>query len=266
MQLQDTNLHYLLNQVGLTYNEAKVYLYLLNSGTRLGPEIYGDLMLDKSSCYRALKSLIEKNLVYKVGEERNQEFCANPSEHLETLVRHEEKKLAATKQALAQFQTTLKTHYKELYKNKNVTVITTEAGRRQYMESRLRCKSKLIRDLSGRSTSAVYYPDYDAYMADFIARRVKAGVFLRQLTPYGEIDDKWERTSPEMLKEARELPQDFIANASLGVWDDVVSLSSKDQGQQIGVMIHDPIIANLMISMYDFIWDTLSPNIETRKQ
>lgn len=257
MQPQHTNIHYLLEQVGLTYNEAEIYTYLLEYGQRLGAEIYGDLQMDKSSCYRALKALIEKNLVYKVGEERNQQFNANPPEHLEALVRQEETRLITVRKAFSQFEDLAKQYFEKGAGNKNVTVITTEAGRRQYMESRLRCKSKLIRDLSGRETSAIYYPDYDAYMADFITRRVKAGIFLRQLNPFGDTDGKWERTSKEMMKEARELPKNFEAPATFGVWDDVVSLSSKERGQQIGVMIRDPLIATLMTSIFDYIWESL---------
>lgn len=256
MQPKNTNLHYLLEQVGLTYNEAKIYTYLLEYHQKLGAEIYGDLRMDKSSCYRSLKSLIDKNLVYKVGEERNQVFSANPPAHLESLIRAEENKLKHVKQAFSQFEDLIK-DFSSFNKQKNVTVITTEAGRRQYMESRLRCTSKLIRDLSGRQSSAVYYPDYDAYMADFISRRVKAGIYLRQLAPFGDTDGKWERSSQELLKEVRVLPPNFVAQATFGVWDDVVSLSSKEKGQQIGVMIRDPLIASLMTSMFDYIWENL---------
>jgi len=256
MQLKDTNLHYLLKQLGLTLNEADVYLYLLSRGTTFGAEIYSDLKMDKSSCYRALKNLSEKDLVYKVGEERNQQFSANPADHLEALVRAEEQRLKDTKSALNQFQTLFSTYVSDK-KNKKVTVISNEAGHRQYMESRLRCKSKLIRDLSGRQTASIYYPDYDAYMTDYISRRVSSGIFLRQLNPCGDTDGKWERTSKEMLKEVIELPKDFEAPASFSVWDDTVSFSSKENGEQIGVTIHDPLIATLATSMFDFIWNTV---------
>lgn len=257
MQLKDTNLHYLLKQVGLTYNEAEIYLYLLQVGTRFGANIHPDLKMDKSSCYRALNNLTEKNLIYAVGEERNRQFTANPPDHVEALVRLEEKKLLQTKKSLNEFQTLIKRYTKERYQDKNITIITNEAGHRQYMEARLKCESKLIRELGGRTTAATYVPDYDEYMTDYISRRVKEGIFLRQLTPYGEIDDKWEKTSQELNKEARELPKNFSADASFSVWDSSIYLASKEKGEQIGVMINDQLIANLMNSMFNYIWDSL---------
>lgn len=99
-----SDLHYLLKQVGLTYNEAKVYLYLLQIGTKLGADIHTDLKMDKSSCYRALNNLTEKNLIYAVGEERNRQFTANPPDHIDALVQAEEQKLLQTKKSLAEFQ------------------------------------------------------------------------------------------------------------------------------------------------------------------
>lgn len=260
MQLKDTNLHYLLKQVGLTYNEAEVYLYLLQMGTKLGAAIHSDLKLDKSSCYRALNNLTEKNLIYAVGEERNRQFTANPPEHVEALVRAEEQKLLQTKKSLNEFQTLIKQYTKNHYQDKNVTIITTEAGHKQYMEARLKCISKLIRELGGRSTASQYLSNYDEHVAEHIAKRVKAGIFLRQLVPFGEIDEIWEKSSHEMNKEARELPENFQAPASFSVWDDMVAINSKEKGNHIGVMIKDPLIATLMTSMFDHIWNNVGKN------
>lgn len=257
MQLKDTNLHYLLKHLGLTYNEAEVYLYLLCHGTKYGSDIHGDLKMDKSSCYRSLKSLAEKDLVYLVGEERNRQFTANPPEHVEALVREQERKLSQTKKSLQEFQSLIQKYVKSDYKDKNVTIITTESGHRQYMESRHRCKSKLIRELGGRIAAESYITDYDTYIAQHVEKRVEAGIFLKQLVPFGEVDNKWERSSVEMYKEAKELPKEFSASASFAVWDDYITLTSKDKGQYIGVMIKDPLIAQLMISMFDFIWKNL---------
>ena len=78
--------------------------------------------------------------------------------------------------------------------------------------------------------------------------------------PFGEIDEIWEKSSHEMNKEARELPENFQAPASFSVWDDMVAINSKEKGNHIGVMIKDPLIATLMTSMFDHIWNNVGKN------
>ena len=65
MQLSNTkDIHSLTSKLGLTLNESEVYVFLLKHGLTSGPDIYTLMNMDKSSCYRALNSLMKKNLVF----------------------------------------------------------------------------------------------------------------------------------------------------------------------------------------------------------
>lgn len=258
MQLKNTNLDYLLSQLGLTLNESRVYLYLLQFGTSLGNEIIASLQIDKSSCYRAIHSLIQKNLVCKAGEERNQQFSPNPPEYLQQLVVAAQQKLDATKLALSKIEQIIPEYIGQNYKNKHITVITSPEGYSAYMEARLESKSKLIRDLSTRTTAAPFYSNYDVSMLDYVSRRVKAGIFLRQLGQNLDHNSKWDKTSKALLKEVRPLPPGFVAPAVFSSWDDYSALFSISQNKITGFMVRDSLITELLNSFFDAIWNNQS--------
>lgn len=256
MQLIDTNqYHLIMSQLGLTYNEAEVYLYLLNHGESGGSLIFNDLKLDKSSFYRAIKGLSLKNLIYTLGEERNRQFGANQVTELEKLLGDQEKKLTQAKKAYAELPQIIEAYVGSRYKQKNIFVIRDSAGYDRYLNMRLDCRSKLIRDISGQATASAFYDNYDEVMADFIAKRIKAGIFLRQLSKRDDVGEKWDKTSKELNKEVRILPSSFEHQAVFAAWDETAVFFSKDRGSLIGVAIEDPLITQLLVSMFDVIWE-----------
>jgi sugar-specific transcriptional regulator TrmB len=259
MQLNDTkDIHALTAELGLTLNESEVYFFLMRHGLTLGADIYTQLGMDKSSCYRALHALREKGLVYKVGEERNQQFGASDLEMLFGLIESKKHALEKMEKGLQRAIEELKNNLSGQYSKKNITVIDGEVGYKLYMEMRLRSKEALIRELSGRIAAEQHFDNYDGYMKDYIKRRVKKGIWLNQLVPFGELDSKWERSSKTMMKEARELPSGFEAGAVLSTWDDKTGFFSKEGNVLIGFVLKDPLISNLMNSVFDFIWNTLN--------
>ncbi len=246
--------HPLMSKLGFTYNEAEVFLYLTKNGESLGPEIYPDLEMDKSSFYRAVSSLISKKMIYAIGEERNRRFGANPISSLEEMINHEEVKLNQAKEAFSQLPRIIDGYIGTRYHQKNITVIKDAETYNYYLYSRLQCKSKLVRDLSGNTTAAVYYDNYNQVMKDFISKRAKAGILLHQLTTSDDIG-VWDVTSKKMNKEVRILPKKFKHQAVFAAWDETSVFFSKDRGNLIGVAIKDQLITQLLCSMFDAIWD-----------
>lgn len=70
-----------LNELGLSANEVKVYLYLSHSGTQKAIEISRDLQMHKVEVYRFLKNLENKGLVESTLE-RPTRFAATPFEEV----------------------------------------------------------------------------------------------------------------------------------------------------------------------------------------
>lgn len=80
-----------LEEVGLTKNEARVYLALLKKGQLRAGEISRETQINRSSVYEALEHLIKKGLVsYVVVSKRKVFKAVNPKRLLEWLKEKEE--------------------------------------------------------------------------------------------------------------------------------------------------------------------------------
>lgn len=76
----------LLEQLGLSKNEIKVYLALLKINTGLITDIANTANLPRQTVYRAIPSLIEKKLIHTSPKGKRQEYTASEPVKIKSLV------------------------------------------------------------------------------------------------------------------------------------------------------------------------------------
>lgn len=82
---------FLLNKLGLTDSEAKVYLALLKNGSASGYEASKISAVPRSKIYNILESLITKGFILFAEEENNNRYAALPFDEIEKKVKNETK-------------------------------------------------------------------------------------------------------------------------------------------------------------------------------
>jgi sugar-specific transcriptional regulator TrmB len=252
------DIHQLTGKLGLTLNESEVYVFLVKKGLASGTEVYEQLSMDKSSAYRALKSLAEKNLVFKVGEERNQQFGANPPEYLLEQFEVKRTELAESKEKLAGIFEELEDFAKQSYLRKNITILEGNEGYTKFLESRLKPGVELIREIGTRSDIERYFggaEKYDEYMRRYIKRRVEMGIYLRALISLRDEDDYLDITDKKWLKQVRVLPSSMKLGSLLTTWQDHTGFFSMEKGTIICVTIKDRLITQLINSLFEVVWE-----------
>ena len=80
---------FLLNKIGLTDAEAKVYLPLLKNGSASGYEASKFSAVPRSKIYNVLESLVMKGFILYSEEENTNRYAAVPMEEISARVRHE---------------------------------------------------------------------------------------------------------------------------------------------------------------------------------
>ncbi len=80
---------FLLNKIGLTDAEAKVYLTLLKNGSASGYEASKFSAVPRSKIYNVLESLVMKGFILYSGEENTNRYAAVPIEEISGRVKHE---------------------------------------------------------------------------------------------------------------------------------------------------------------------------------
>jgi len=258
-----------LQLLGLTENEAKIYVYLLKRGLALGADIHQDNQLDKSSAYEALSNLQRKGLIYTLGQKRNQKFAAVAVEKLLEIVDEKEKELQSVKSDLGELISNLEEYAKQSYNSKQIKIIQGSEAFKTWAFARISGgKGSTVREISSNLVqekflnSRAEYINYSA--VDMPKQRIKYGVNLKAMLQQQDLDsyselNSIEQTNPKLLKEVRLLPAapDFIIPCSLVTYTEHTALMRKYEGEFLGIEITDKLITGLLNSMFDFIWKQL---------
>ncbi|MCX6730687.1 MAG: helix-turn-helix domain-containing protein, partial [Candidatus Roizmanbacteria bacterium] len=97
----------ILNQIGLTKNEVDVYLMFLKHTKKTAAEIARLLTMDKSSCYRAVDTLVTKGLLLASPKKRGTTHTAVSPTVLKELYHQKTNELKSKESELDHFITQL---------------------------------------------------------------------------------------------------------------------------------------------------------------
>jgi sugar-specific transcriptional regulator TrmB len=259
------NINQALEQLGLTANEAKVYLYLVESRFASGNQIHQELDMDKSSFYRAIKILSEKGLVRSEGVVRNQTFFPAKASFLKEIITEQRRKLNSANQSLKSFIKEVENYSQRNYLNSNIKIYTGDDAYYQFMEQVLQSKAELFRDLTSNKNflhqSAGSQKKYQKYMQSFIPRRVEKGMKIRLLMDNTVERDDHDYTNPATLKEVRIFPHKLDLNCFLHTFGDTFGFMTQKANNFWGILVKDKMITSLLNSMYDQLWNIASEDL-----
>jgi predicted transcriptional regulator len=94
----------LLEPLGFSSDEARVYLVLVENGAMSALQMARSLRTGRTKVYRVLDTLIAKELVVQEFDEAGFKFLASPGEKLELLVARREGEVAALRKTLPEVQ------------------------------------------------------------------------------------------------------------------------------------------------------------------
>jgi len=161
-----------LEKYGLSHNESKVYITLLQLGSAMAGKIAKEVQMDRTSCYDALKKLIKKGLVSYVVEANRKLFKAVSPERLLGILKEKEDEILEVMPKL-----------KEIYKPEkgkyNVTMYRGYKGMKSVFEDILeeaKGKENLVIDSSGMFAEKMPY-----YLPHFIKGLEKNRIKVRHI-------------------------------------------------------------------------------------
>lgn len=253
-----------LEQLGLTANEAKVYLHFLYFPNQTAAAAARELNLDKSSCYRAVESLHTRQMLIITPRKRGSTYTSVNPEILKYLIDKQKKELDVKASALDMLISRItsdvtaneypKTHIKI---EKGIQAIIN------LMEDRLKLEPKLMRERWFTAHPHVSTPEYEKYVRDYAQRRVKKGIHIHGLYSLDDLDTQYPelmRTSKKYLKEVRAWPKDLSNTDHLfNIYADKVAFIAPTKDDLTVITIQEPIFADLMRDLFDFVWKQSQP-------
>ena len=234
-----------LEELGLSEAEARVYLALLETGsTTTGPviKISG---LHRATAYQILQRLMQKGLVSSVIKGKKRHFeAANPERLLDVLKERQER--------LAQALPSLRASYRESKEKQEVTVYAGTRGIRSVLD-------RMLEELTGGGeycdfgVSGLFRQVMGAYW-DYWQKQKKR----RKIKSYVIFNEGLVRREPQLLKdysgECRFHPSKYSSITDTMVYNDTTVLFIWTGKPPIAVVIKNRDNAKSYRNQFDLMW------------
>ena len=240
-----------LTEVGLTPNEAKIYLTLLGLRAAKVKTISEKTGLHRRNVYDALEKLLEKGLVTRAVGQGTMRFEATNPEHLLSYMKEKETKI---KEWLPEL-----THRFEAEQNRDeATIYRGIGGIKAILQDMLKTREDLY--LIGSKLRWKTIPELKFFTPQFEKNRVKLGIRIKQIFDHEVKHNKLNRFE---LGEAKFFPKDYSTPIHIWIYGNrVVSLFYG--AEPTAFMIKSQKIADGYKKYFNFMWKHLAKGKQSK--
>ncbi len=225
----------LLLDFGLTPNEAKIYLALIDLGPSLAGRISRKTGIHRRNVYDSIERLIQKGLVgYIQQNNRNLFQASNPSKFLDIIKEKESLIIPVISELSMKYNKTCEKEETNFYKGKD--------GLRTVMEDQLNYKEILIIGANPKAGEVVQF-----YFKWYNKTRMKKKIRLRIIT-----HEKWfERMK---LSEVRYFPQKYSSPLAINIYGDKTAIILWSKTSPLAIVIKNKEVTEGYRNYFELMW------------
>jgi sugar-specific transcriptional regulator TrmB len=242
----------ILEQIGLTKTEIKIYLALLKLGQTTTTNIVKEAEIHASKVYEFLEKLIQKGLVSYVIKSNKKYFSASNPAFLKEFMREKENKIKEQEKEIDNLLPELK----------EIQLSGKDIIQSEIYEGLKGLKSVYEKILTTLGKNEIQYiigaPKVgnellEGYLLDWHKKRLKKGIKCKIIydsdaKEYGEVRAKMP------LTEVKYMPKDMNSPMWIEIWGDYVAIGHIKERNSILFLIHDKGIAKGYIDYFNLIW------------
>ena len=243
----------ILEKLGFTPGEIKVYLALLRLGTSTAGPIAREAKVARSKLYDILERLARRGLVSRVVQNGTRRFSVAEPARLKDFLRQRREQLERQEEEIDGLIPALELEYR--LKN-----VRQEAEVFDGLEGLKNAREKYLRSM--KRGDAVYfagvpssaYRRMEAYYADWNARRIRKGI--QSYTIFTDVS----RTHPYVKQKighkhtfVRFLPKGVPCFAWFEIYGDTVVIAINHE-KAFSIVIHDRHVAQSYKTYFDLLW------------
>jgi sugar-specific transcriptional regulator TrmB len=225
-----------LKQAGLTENESKIYLALIELGPSLAGGIARKTGLHRRTIYDTIEMLIQKGLVGYIKENNRKLFQAANPERLLEIIKEKENLLSPIIQSLQlKYNSTKEKEETNFYKGKE--------GLKTIFEDQLSSKEILI-----LGASPLAYETLQFYFKWYDKTRKQKNIKTRIIAT-----DKKIKKSKIPLAEVKYLDEKYSNPVSVNIYNDKTAIILWAK-QPIAILIKNKEITNAYKTYFELMW------------
>lgn len=236
----------LLETVGLSEKEGKVYLACLKLGACTANSVAKESGIFRTYAYDILRALSKKGLISSIKRGRGTYFEAASPEQLVHM-------LEDRKRRLQQLLPDLKALAGTIKEKPKVTSFEGKEGLKTILEDILASRPKEILTTSSSQILEIlrfYFPHW-------IQRRAEKGIFARVLQQSNVKMRQMKERDQKEKREIRFLPPKFVINTHIQVYGAKVAILTLSKDELIGILIENKDVAETQRSIFELMWNSL---------
>lgn len=241
----------ILERLGFTHGEVKVYLSLIRLGNVTSGPIVDDSGISKSKVYEILERLTKKGVVSQVTEEGVKHFQAVDPKRLLDLYNEKEKEMENVKKNLLDFIPQLEIQFNSKKERQEVNVLKGNKGIKSVFKDII---NTLESDDEYIVFCAVEPPDnfkqfIDKFSKERINKKIKHKIIFSEQVPKKHI----EKSRKYKYTQVKTISPEFNTPAVFNLYSNKIAiiLWSEDP---IAIVIENQEIANSFKQYFNLIW------------
>lgn len=238
----------MLKGIGLSANEANIYLTLLTLGPHPVSTIAKKAELNRSSCYDVVERLMKKGFLHQTNRNNVTYFSAAEPKLVLNQLTYTKNDLEDKIENLRLSLTQLEKLQCEFSHKPSVVFFEGEAGILNVMEDTL-TSSEPIRAYASLSELTAILPNY---FPKYYKRRTNKGIFVKAIYPANKESYFHKLRDSREMRESRLIPPEFDFHLDILIYDNKVAITSLKE--KFGLLIKSESMANAQKKIFDIIW------------
>jgi len=241
----------LLEKLGFTRGESKVYLALLKLGNVTSGPVVEESGISKSKVYEILERLTKKGIVSQVIERGVMYFQPVQPKRLSDMLAEKEEELQTTKKSLASYMPELEAQFNSIKEKQEVSVLKGSSGLRTVFNDILRTVKKGDEYIV---FCAVEPPDdFKPFLIDFSSQRAKQQVRLKVIFNKNTNKNYLDTVRKDKYSEVKTIFPEFNTPAVFNLYSNktAIILWSK---KPVAIIIENQEITNSFKKYFEILW------------
>lgn len=241
-----------LKHIGLSENEAKIYLAMLEIGPSPVLDIAAKAAINRPTAYAQIEALKKMGLISMQTKGKKQLYIAEDPDQLEFLIEREKKDLEQKQEELKEVLPDLQRLFETTEDRPHMRFFEGKEGLERMQKAFFASGAKEVCAISSADDIYRIFPHHkNSYIPD----RVKHGIRSRLIYTSSK-GPLYKETDTEMLREALFVPQDkFDFRANIDIYDNFIAISALT-GKISGLIIAHQGLADSFRTLFEFLWDT----------
>ncbi len=242
----------LLEKLGLSRQEIKIYLALLNLGPASIRQIASATDINRGIVYELLKKLIKKRLATHCEKKNQKHFTAENPEIIKTLLKSEREKLTELENEISASLPRLKAFYQRVNHKQYTKIYEGTGGVKFILEDLLKTmKNRRNKEYSVYSVADIWKHLLCKDFADFNSRRIAAGIKARTIA-FGKNEELSGLNEVKFFGKTPNMPACVI------IYDAKIALISLSKDNTLtSALIEDPAITAIQKAAFEKLWQSL---------